>query len=173
MAFEVKGDCFEVCLVEDLLVLGGAEEERTAVEVVGFAGYALGVVVDGGDEAVAEELARIAGDAEGVFDVACGFRQVRGFEVKTDGDALVGGFVGSEAEFVGQVNVTVNAVGPVPSPDLILLLGRDRPHFDQTMETRTVFSVQITSISSKLRKETCTGESGICGYKHTGLDDQL
>ena len=65
-----------------------------------------------------------------------------------------GGFVGGEAEFVGQVSVTVNAVGAVPSPDLILLFGRDRPHFDQTMETRTVFSVQITSISSKLRKET-------------------
>ena len=59
MAIEVKGDWFEVGLVEDLLVLDGAEEEGTAARVVGFAGYALGVVVDGGDEAVAEELALI------------------------------------------------------------------------------------------------------------------
>ena len=38
LAFEVKDDSFGVGFVEGLLVLGGAEEERIAVEVVGFAG---------------------------------------------------------------------------------------------------------------------------------------
>jgi len=130
LAIEVKGDSFEVGFVEGLLVLGGAEEEGTAVEVVGFAGYALGVVVDGGDEAVAEELARIADDAEGVFDAACGFLQIKGFGVKTGGDALVEGLVGGEAEFVGQVSVTGNAVGPVLSLAPVILFGRDWPYFD-------------------------------------------
>jgi len=121
---------------------------------VDLAGDALGVVVDAAEETVAEELALVARDAYVELDVAGGFFEVKGSGVVANGDALVEGFVGSEAEFVGQVSVTVNAVGPVLSPDLILLFGRDRPHFDQTMETRTVFSVQITLISSKLRKET-------------------
>jgi hypothetical protein len=59
LTIEVKDDPFGVSRVEGLLVLGGAEEEGTAARVVGFAGYALGVVVDGGDETVAEELALI------------------------------------------------------------------------------------------------------------------
>ena len=62
MTIEVKDDPFGVSRVEGLLVLGGDEEEGTVVEVVGFAGHAFGVVGDGGDEAVAEELARMAGD---------------------------------------------------------------------------------------------------------------
>jgi len=121
---------------------------------VGLAGDALGVVVDAAEETVAEELVLVARDAYVVLDVPGGFFEVKGSGGVADGDALVEGLVGSEAEFVGQVSVTVNAVDPVPSLDLSILFGRDRPHFDQTMETRTVFSVQITLISSKLRKET-------------------
>ena len=105
LAFEIEDDALEVVLVEDLLVLGSAEEEGTATEVVDLASDALGVVVDAGEEAVAEELALAAGDAEMVLDVAGGLLQVEGFEVEADGDALVEGLVGSEAELVGQVGL--------------------------------------------------------------------
>jgi len=40
-----------------------------------------------------------------VFDIACGFFEIKGFEMKADGDALVEGFVGSEAELVSEVRL--------------------------------------------------------------------
>jgi len=52
---------------------------------------------------MAEDRALASGDVEMVFDVACGFFQVKGFEVEADGDALVESFVGSKAELVGNV----------------------------------------------------------------------
>jgi hypothetical protein len=57
LAFEVQDDAFEVRFVKDLLALGGAEEEGSAAEVVDPAGDAFGLVVDGTEEAIAEELA--------------------------------------------------------------------------------------------------------------------
>ncbi|MBN1812924.1 MAG: hypothetical protein JXA14_13905 [Anaerolineae bacterium] len=52
MTLQIEEDAFEVRLVEDLLLLGGAEEEGGATEVVDLAGDALGVVVDEGEKAV-------------------------------------------------------------------------------------------------------------------------
>jgi hypothetical protein len=104
-AFEVKNDALEVGLVEDGLLLGSAEEESRAAKVVDLASDALGVIVDGGEEGVGEEGVLATGDAEMVFDVGGGLLEVEGFEVVTDGDALVEGLKGSEAEFVGEVGL--------------------------------------------------------------------
>ena len=104
-AFEVKDDALEVGLVEDGLLLGSTEEESRAAEVVDLASDALGVIVDGGEEGVGEEGVVATGDAEMVFDVGGGLLEVEGFEVVTDGDALVEGLKGSEAELVGEVGL--------------------------------------------------------------------
>ena len=64
------------------------------------------MIIDPGDEAVAEELVLISGDVEVMLDVARRLLQIEGFEVEADGDALVEGLVGGEAEFVGQVRLT-------------------------------------------------------------------
>jgi hypothetical protein len=62
-AFQIEDNALEVGLIEDLLALGGAEEESTAAEIVDAAGHALGVMVDAADEAVAEEGALEASHA--------------------------------------------------------------------------------------------------------------
>ena len=105
MTFEVTEDSLEVGFVQDLFAPGGAQEKGATTEVVDLAGDALGVVVDAGDEAVAERRALKAGDEKVVLDVASGFFQVEGFEVIADGDALVEGFVGGEAKLVGEVRL--------------------------------------------------------------------
>jgi hypothetical protein len=105
LTFEVKDDTFEIGLVEDLLTFGGAEEERTATEVIDLAGDALGVVVDGSEERVTKDLALVTGNTQVVLDVACGFFEVKGFEVKADGNALVEGFVRGKTELVSQVRL--------------------------------------------------------------------
>jgi hypothetical protein len=58
------------------------------------------VVVDEGDEAIGEDGVLATGDAEVVFDVDSRFREVEGFEVVADGDALMEGLVGREAVVV-------------------------------------------------------------------------
>jgi hypothetical protein len=99
-------DTFEVGLVEDVFALSSAQQEGATTEVVDLAGDALGVVVDASDEAVTEELALVASGVEVVLDVASGFFEVEGAEVVADGDALVKGLVGGEAQLVGQVRLT-------------------------------------------------------------------
>lgn len=99
-------DPFEVGFIKDLFVFGGAEEEGAATEIVDLAGDALGVVVDGGEETVAEELVLGAGDAEVVLDVGDSLLEVKGTEVVANGDALMEGLVGGEAEEMGQVRLT-------------------------------------------------------------------
>jgi hypothetical protein len=106
LTFEVEDDALEVRFIEDLLALGGAEEERATAEVVDLASDTLGMIVDASEESVTEESALATSDAQVVFGIACGFLQVKGLEVETDGDALVEGFVGSETELVGQVRLT-------------------------------------------------------------------
>ena len=106
MTFEVEDDTLEVGFVEDRFLLGGAEEEGGTTEVVDLAGDALGVVVDERDEAIGEDGVLAAGNAEVVFDVGGSFLEVEGFEVVADGDTLMEGFVGSEAELVSQVGLT-------------------------------------------------------------------
>jgi hypothetical protein len=99
-------DASEIGLVQDLLVLSGAEEEGGATEVVDLAGDTFAVVVDASDEAVAEDGILAACHAQVMLDVACGFLQVEGFEVKADGNALVEGLVGGEAEPVREVRLS-------------------------------------------------------------------
>jgi hypothetical protein len=105
VTLQVEEDALEVLLIKDLLLLGGAEEERSATEVVDLAGDALGVIVDEGEEAVGEDGSLAADDAEVMLDVGSGFLEVEGFEVVADGDTLVEGLEGGEAEFVGEVRL--------------------------------------------------------------------
>jgi hypothetical protein len=63
------------------------------------------VVIDSRQEALTEDRTLASGNVEMVFDVACGFFQVKGFEVETDGDALVESFVRRETELVSQVGL--------------------------------------------------------------------
>jgi len=105
LTFEVENDALEVRFVEDLLALGRAEEECAATEVVDLASDSLGVIVNASQESITEDSALASSNAQVVFGIACGFFQVKGFEVEADGDALVESFVGCEAELVGQVRL--------------------------------------------------------------------
>jgi len=82
-----------VAVIEDALVLGGAEQQGIATQEVDLACYAFRMVVDAGHEAVAEELVLIPGDTQVVLDLACRLLQVEGLEVETDRYALVERFV--------------------------------------------------------------------------------
>ena len=106
LTFEIKDDAFEIGLVENLLAFGGTKEQCAATEVIDLAGNALGVVVDASQEAVTKDLALVTGNAEMVLDVASGLLEVKGFEVETDGNALVEGLVRCKAELVRQVRLT-------------------------------------------------------------------
>jgi hypothetical protein len=104
-AFEVEEDPLEVGLIEDLFLLGGAEEESIATEIVDLAGDALGLVVDCADETVAEELVLETSNAQVMFDVPGSLFEVERAEVVADSDTLVKRFVGSKAELVRQVGL--------------------------------------------------------------------
>ena len=58
------------------------------------------MVVSAAEETVAKEMALVARDAQVVLDVPGGLFEVKESEVVADGDALVEGFAGSEAELV-------------------------------------------------------------------------
>jgi len=134
LAFEIEENAFEISLVEDLFLLSDAQEQGTAADVVDLAGDPLGVVIDAGDKAVAEELILIACDTEMVFDVASSLLQVEGFEVVAVGDALVEGFIGSETELVSQVRLA--------------------------KEDETAFARQVREGSAELREKAEEAESG-------------
>jgi hypothetical protein len=53
--FKIKKDTFEIGLVKDLFLLGSAQQESTAANVVDLAGDAFGVIVNAAHKAVAEE----------------------------------------------------------------------------------------------------------------------
>ena len=105
LPLEIENDPFEIGLVEDLFVLGSAQEESAAANIVDLAGHSLGVIVDATDETVAKDLVLAASDAEMVLDVTGGLFEVEGAEMVTDGDALVESLIGSEAQLVGQVRL--------------------------------------------------------------------
>ena len=99
-------DPFEVRFIEDLLVFRGAQQKRTATEIVDLAGDALGVVIDAGEKAIGKDGVLRAGHAEVVFDVGDGLLEVKGTEVVTDGNALKEGLIRGKTEKVGQVGLT-------------------------------------------------------------------
>ncbi len=68
LAFEVEDNALEIGFVQDVLALGGSENECTATEVVDPASDALGLVVDASQKAIAEDLVLRCGDAEMMFD---------------------------------------------------------------------------------------------------------
>ena len=105
LPLEITDDALEVGLVEDRFLLGSAEEEGSAAEIVDLAGDALGVVVGECEEAIGENRVLTIGDAEMVFDVGGGLSEVEGLEMVADGDALAEGFVGGKAELVSQAGL--------------------------------------------------------------------
>ena len=105
LTFEVKDDASEVRFIEDLLAFCGAKKKSTTAEVVDLASDALGVIVNASQETITKDRALASRDAQVVFDIACGFFEVEGLEMEADGDALVEGFVGGEAELVSEVRL--------------------------------------------------------------------
>jgi hypothetical protein len=136
-AFEVEDDTLEISLVKDLLVLSSTQEEGTAAEIVDLAGDALGMVVDAGDEAVAEDWGLATGDAKVVLDVASGFFEIEGREVIADGDTLIESLEGSEAELVSEVRLAEEDEGE----------GRGRVHVVVEEETELVEEVRGEQVS--------------------------
>ena len=115
MAVKVKQNTLEVGFIEDSFVFSGPQKQGSATDVVDLASDAFSVVKEGGDKTVTEELTFKSGDAEVVFDVSGGFLEVEGGEMIADGDALMKGVVGGEAEFVSQVRLTEQDQGQVGS----------------------------------------------------------
>ena len=105
LALQVEDDPFEIGLVQDFLLFGGAEQQGVATQVVDLACYAFRMVLDAGHKAVAEELVLVPGDTQVVLDVARRLLQVEGLEVETDRYALVERFVGRESELVSQAGL--------------------------------------------------------------------
>jgi hypothetical protein len=169
-AFEVEDDALEVGLIEDGFLLGSTEEESGAAEVVDLASDALGVIVDGGEEGVGEERFVATGDAEMVLDVGGGLFEVEGFEVVTDGDALVEGFKGSEAEFVGQVGLAkedeskggsgIHIVVEQEAELIEEVRGKEMSLVDDE-EGEATFAGQVGKGSSELREETDKAEGRV------------
>jgi uncharacterized protein YciU (UPF0263 family) len=106
LAFKVKEGAFEVALVKDLFFFNGAKEERGAANIVDEARDAFGVMVQAGHEVVGEELVLVAGDAEVMFNISGGFGKVKGRQGVAEGNALIEGLVGSEAQFSVQIGLT-------------------------------------------------------------------
>ena len=81
LAFQVEDDPFEVAVVEDALVLGSAEQQGVATQVVDLACHTFRVVVNAGYKTVAEKLVLVASDPQVVLDVARRLLQIEGLEV--------------------------------------------------------------------------------------------
>ena len=101
----IVDDPFEISFIEDFFVFGDAEQESAATDIVDLAGDPLGVVVETGDKTLAKDLILRAGHAQLMFDVGDGLLKVKGAEMVTDGDPLMEGLVGSEAEELSQVGL--------------------------------------------------------------------
>jgi hypothetical protein len=90
LTFKVKDDPFEVGVIQDGLVFGGAQQQGVATQVVDLAGHAFGVVVDAGDEALAEELVLTCSAklslpfCENFFPLECRFDQVEYDHINDD-----------------------------------------------------------------------------------------
>jgi hypothetical protein len=170
LPFKVTNDTLEISLVEDRFLLGGAEEKRSATEIVDPAGHTLGVIVDQSDEAIAEERIVTASDAEVVLDVGGGLLEVEGVEVVADGDALVEGLEGGEAEFVGQLRLAeedegeqgggVHVVVEEKAELIEDIVGEEMGLIDDE-EDGAALASQIGEGSVELREETGEAEGGL------------
>ena len=108
-----------------------------------------------------------------VFDVACSFLQVKGFEVETDGDALVEGFVRSETELVSQVGLCEEDEGQRRSgihvvveqkAELVQEFGGEEMGFVDDEEDVAAPAGQVGERSVELREEPEEAE-GVLGLK--------
>jgi hypothetical protein len=170
LTFEVKDDALEIRFVEDLLALGSAEEERAPAEVVDLASDALGMIVDASEEPITKDLSLVTGNAQMVLDVASGLFQVKGFEVETDGDALVKSFVRSETELVSQVRLAKEDESDQGSrvhviveqeAQLVKELRRQEVGFIDDEEDVAALAGQVVESGAELGEETHKAESGL------------
>jgi hypothetical protein len=150
---KIEKNTFEVGLVEDLFVLGGAEEEGAAAEVVDLASNSLGVVVDAADEAVAEDLGL------GI-----------GAQVVADGDALAESFEGGETELVGEVGLAEEDEGEEGSgihvvveeeTELVEELRGEQVGFIDDEEDEAALAGEVGEGGAELREETRETEGGL------------
>jgi hypothetical protein len=159
---KIEKNTFEVRLVEDLFVLGSAEEEGAAADVVDLASNSLGVVVDAADEAVAEDLGLGIGDAEVMLDVSSGLCEVEGAQVVADGDALAEGFEGGETELVGEIGLAEEDEGEERSgihvvieeeTELVEELRREEMGFVDDEEDEAALAGEVGEGDTELREE--------------------
>ena len=169
LTFEIKDDAFEIRFIEDLLTLGGAEEESATTKVVDLASHTLGVVVNASQETITKDLALASGDAEVVFGVACGFLEVKGFEVEADGNALAEGFVRSETELMSQVGLAEEDEGDKGSgvhlvveqeAQLVKELRWQEVRFIDDEEDVATFASQVVEGGTELGQEAHKAEGG-------------
>ena len=105
-----------------------------------------------------------------VLDVACGLFEVEGFEVEADGDALVEGLVGSEAELVGQVGLTEEDEGDEGSgvhlvveqeAELVKEFGGQEVGFVDDEEDVAALAGQVVEGGAELWEEAHKAEGGL------------
>ena len=162
----IVDDPFEVGFIEDLFVFSCAQQESTATDIVDPAGDTLGVVIDTGEEAIAEDLVLRASDAQMMFDVGDGLLEVKGAEVVTDGDALMKGLVGSEAKEVGQIRLAEQDQGEQgggvhlvvkEKAELVEDVGRQAMGFIDNEQEIAPLAGEIGQGGAKLRQEAVEG----------------
>jgi hypothetical protein len=163
LTFEIEKNTFEIGFIKDLFLFGNTQEQGIATDVVDLASDALGVVVDAAEETVAEELSLVPGDTQVVLDIGDGLFQVEGPEVVADSDALVEGFVGSEAKLVGQVGLTEEDEGQgrrgvhlivEQEAQLVKELGRQEVRFIDDEQDVAALASQVVERGAELREET-------------------
>jgi hypothetical protein len=153
-----------------LLVLGGTQKESIAAKVVDLASDALGVVVGGSGEAVTEELALEASDAELVFDVSGGFFEIERLKVKANGDALLESFERCKAELVSEVRLTEEHQGDEgkgvhliveQKTELVKEFGREEMGLIDDEKDEAAFASQVVESRAELGQQTREAESGL------------
>ena len=131
-----------------------------------MAGNAFGVIKEGGDKGVAEELALKASDAEMMFDIGGGFFEIEGPEVITDGQTLVESAEGSKAQLVGQVGLTEQDQGQLgggvevvieQKAELVKEVRGELVGFVDDEQHEAALARQLEQGLAELRQETAEG----------------
>jgi hypothetical protein len=186
LTFEVADDALEVSLVENGFLLGSAEEESGATEVIDLAGNAFGMVVDESKETIGEDgvaatwlLGPIrgcftnstTGDTKMVFDVGGGLFEVEGFKMVANGDTLIEGFVGGETELEGQVRLAEEDEGEQgggihlvveQKAKLVEEVVREQVSLVDDEEDEATFAGQVREGGAELGEETGEAEGWFC-----------
>ena len=125
--------------------------------------------MEGSDESVTEELVLIAGDAQVMFDVGGGFLEVERAEIVANGEALVEGLKGGEAEQMGQVGLAEEDEGEggggvevvvEQETELVEDVVGQAVGFVEDEQGVTALASQVGQGGAQLRQEAVEGVSG-------------